>query len=505
MKIEEMIAANRADCSGCEACANICPKNAITMTRDAEGFAYPKINPELCIKCGQCDATCPALNFTKKTLTELPPTFVATYQNEKILRHSSSGGMFSALSEIILNSGGVVFGAGFDKNWHVFHTVARNLDELENLRGSKYVQSQIGDVYRQVKEELKSKLVLFSGVSCHCAGLKNFLGKDYENLLTVDVICHGVPSPALWENYIDEISYAHEITDVNFRSKRNGWGQTIDINFADQGHKLSSNSNHLYGRLFLRNLSLRPSCSVCKFRFPNVHSDLTVGDAWGIKDFAPEMFDKRGVSVVFVHTAKGKNFLERTNLKVKQVKFVDAIRKNTLFINPTAADSRREKFFDQLAESDDWLSVMKKYYDQDNEEFRKDTGKRNAASFKKNLQDILSQVRQQFVQNALVVSSVRDKDGQEFLVNFFEQSILKTWGLYFLQPKDDGIFSCTENFSGSKLDLRDTAALNDFVKKCNIRGIFVERPLNFGELSNSIVEWLKACNLPIQFFAPKAN
>lgn len=141
MKIEEMITANRADCSSCETCANICPKNAIKMIRDAEGFAYPKIDSELCIKCGKCDATCPALNFVKKTATKFPMTFVATYDNEKILRHSSSGGIFSALSEIVLNNGGIVFGAGFDKNWRVVHTSAKNFDELENLRGSKYVQS----------------------------------------------------------------------------------------------------------------------------------------------------------------------------------------------------------------------------------------------------------------------------------------------------------------------------------------------------------------------------
>ena len=133
MKIEEMIAGNRADCSGCSACANICSKNAITMTRDAEGFAYPKIDPALCIKCGRCDGVCPALNYKAKIAEALPLTFVATYDNDKILRHSSSGGMFTALSEIILNDGGVVFGAGFDKNWRVIHTSAKNFDELENL------------------------------------------------------------------------------------------------------------------------------------------------------------------------------------------------------------------------------------------------------------------------------------------------------------------------------------------------------------------------------------
>ncbi|MBR0260478.1 MAG: Coenzyme F420 hydrogenase/dehydrogenase, beta subunit C-terminal domain [Selenomonadaceae bacterium] len=503
MKIEEMIAANRADCSGCEACANICPKNAITMTRDAEGFAYPKIDSELCIKCGRCDATCPALNFTKKTITELPPVFVATYQNDKILRHSSSGGMFTALSEIVFNNGGVVFGASYDKNWHVCHTVAKNLDELENLRGSKYVQSQIGDVYRRVKETLKSTSVLFSGVPCQCAGLKHFLGKDYDNLLTVEILCHGVPSPAIWESYIGELSYAHEVTRVNFRSKREGWGTSrIDINFADKGHFTNTNVNHLYGRLFLRGLSERPSCQICKFKFPNGQSDLSLGDAWGVKDFAPEMYDKRGVSVVFVHTAKGKDFFERANLNAKQVKFADAVKKNSRFIAPTLSDQRREKFFAELAENPDWFSVMRQYYIQGDEEIRKIRNKNNGALFKKMFQEILSPMRKQFSQNALIVSSVRDKSGQEFLATFFEQN-LENCGFYFLQPRDNGKFLCTENFSGFKFELKDNDALSGFVKKYNITGIFVEKPLDFGELSPLIIEWLKTCGLPVQLFAQK--
>ena len=506
MKIEEMIVANRADCSGCEACANICPKNAITMTRDAEGFAYPKINSELCIECGKCDATCPALNYDKKIATALPQVFIAIYLNDKILRHSSSGGVFSALSEIVLNDGGVVFGASYDKNWRVVHTVARTPDELENLRGSKYVQSQIGDVYRQVKDALKSTKVLFSGTPCQCVGLKNFLGEDYDNLLTVEVIYRGTPSPALWENYIDELNSAHDIASINFRSKRNGWKETsyIDIHFNDQGHMITALPNHLYGRLFLRNLSLRPSCSSCKFRFPNGQADLSLGDAWGINDFAPEFYDNRGVSVVFIHTARGKDFFERANLKTQQVKFVEAIDKNKFFISPTAPDSRREDFFAELAKSKDWFATMQKYHAQDDEEIRKDTAKRNGASFRKSLQEILAPIRQQFSQNVLVVSSIRERESQKILEHFFEQN-LKNCGVYFLQPKDEGQFTCVENFSGAKINLKELTALSDFIKKYNIAEVFVEKPLNFGESSTVIVDWLKNCGLPAKLFQAKKN
>ena len=202
MKIEEIIA---AECNGCEACANICPRNAIKMIRDAEGFAYPEINRELCDDCGKCDAICPALNFTKTFPEKIPKTFLAINPDENIRRQSSSGGVFSALSEIILRGGGLVFGAAFDKKFHVVHTCARTLDELENLRGNKYVQSQIGDVYRQIKDALESTEVLFVGTPCQCAALKNFLGSKPENRLTVDIICHGVPSPSWWDNYIGTV------------------------------------------------------------------------------------------------------------------------------------------------------------------------------------------------------------------------------------------------------------------------------------------------------------
>lgn len=502
MKIEEMIAANRAKCSGCEACANICPKNAIEMTRDNEGFAYPKINPKLCIKCGRCDETCPALNFKAKEIDALPQVFAAIYKNAKILRHSSSGGIFSALSEIVLKSGGVVFGARFDENWRVVHTSAKNLDELENLRSSKYVQSKIGDVYRQVQEALKSKNVLFSGVPCQCVALKHFLGRDYDNLLTVDIICHGVPSPALWENYIGNLGYAHEITHVNFRSKRLGWSSRLDVNFADKAPIVILTTKNLYGKLFLGGISERPSCHECNLKFPNNQSDLTLGDAWGVKDFLPEMYDNHGVSIVFLHTEKGKNFFEQASLKKQEIKFADAVKKNPRFLVATVADSRRGKFFAELAESTDWLAVMRKY-NEDDEVLRKETDKENSAAFKKKYSEILTQVRKKFVQNILVISSVREDAEQKNLISFFEQS-MKNSNSYFLKPKEEGQFVCTENFSGVKFDLQDTAALSDFVKQYNISGICVEKPLKLGDHFSSIVEWLKVCGLSVKFFAQKA-
>ena len=485
MKIEEMTKANRADCSGCEACANICPKNAIEMTRDAEGFAYPKINPELCIKCGRCDATCPALNFKAKTVDAFPETFVAIHPDKKILRHSSSGGAFTALSEIILHDGGIVFGASFDKNWHVIHTSAKNLDELENLRRSKYVQSKIGDVYRQVKDALKDKKVLFSGTPCQCAGLKHFLGSDPENLLTVEIICHGVPSPALWEYYVGEVSKMHEISYINFRSKRDGWSSNFEIHFLDRYYFFKNNGTHIYGKLFLNGIAERPSCHSCKFKFPNGQADLTLGDAWGIKKFAPKMFDNLGVSEVIINTTKGKNFFEQTDMKKKPVKFIDALKNNTHITTPTIADTRRNAFFDELATAKDWFAVMQKYRDQKDEELRKELNKKKAVIFRKNLNEIAAQIRQKFEENILVVGAPAE--------NNFEQQF-PNCGVYFLNLNDKGKLICTEKFSLITFEQKDVDTLNDFVQKFRITKVIVNDPMNFE--SPIVSEWLKTSNLP---------
>ena len=500
MKIEEMIAANRADCCGCAACANICPRNAITMTRDAEGFAYPKINLELCIKCGRCDATCPALNFKPKNIAAFPATFAAIHNDGKILRHSSSGGVFSALAEIVFGGGGIVFGAAFDKNWRVFHTAARTLDELENLRGSKYVQSQIGEVYRQVKGALKSTVVLFSGTPCQCVGLKNFLGSDPENLLTVDIICHGAPSPAVWENYIGEIGNRNEIAHVNFRSKRNGWHNfCIEINFNDRGYYALPIGQELFGKLFLQNLTLRPSCQSCKAKFPNGKSDLTLGDAWGIQNFAPEMFDNRGVSVVFVHTPKGRNFFERTNLRRQKVNFAGAVRSNIAFMASVAADERRDKFFADFANYADKFAVMEKYYYQNDAAISKRVSAQNEVAFRENYLELAAQVRGTFKRNILIAASNLGNEAKNFLLRHFEENLPEI-NFYVLQRTDAGKLVCTENFSQLNFDLNENAdELKDFAAQFNITEILIDDQSE--SPSPAFNEWLKNCGLSVRTFS----
>ena len=500
MQIEDMIQNNRADCSGCAACKNICPKNCITMQRDAEGFDYPKINHEVCIKCGRCDATCPALNFKQTLPNKLPEVFVAVNPDAKTRRHSSSGGTFSALAELILSTGGIVFGAGFDGNWRVVHTSAENLDELENLRGSKYVQSQIGDVYKRVKVELESgRRVLFSGTPCQCAGLKSFLGKDYSNLLTVDIICHGTPSPFLWENYVEYIAQGHDIARVNFRSKRFGWVTNhLEINFYDCGYYAKSNGQDLFLKHFLHGMTERPSCHSCKFKFPNGKSDVTIGDAWGVQNFAPNFFDNRGTSLVIVHTDNGRNFLSKARLAGQQVSFDVLPRHNPCFLTPSIPDSRRANFFKDLKNFPHLpIAVMQKYFMQNPQKVVPDGRNLHQEAMNK-YGAILRYINEHRNSNLLLITPTVDKYFSEFLT----EDILKNFkdsGVYVIQMTGDGQIIFVDARHGV-INFKVPANFGNIqglLKDFHITEIFVDERLNFDEGS---MNWLVEQGLTIQIF-----
>ncbi len=361
MKIEEMISQNRAECFGCAACANICPKKAISMQRDAEGFEYPKIDHAVCVQCGKCDGVCPSLNLPKK-ISAPPTAFVAINPDAKVRRHSSSGGIFGALAKVILDEGGIVFGAAFDENFSVAHMAAENFSELEKLHGSKYLQSQIGKTFQQVKKHLAAgRKVLFSGTGCQCAGLKNFVG-DSENLLIVEIFCHGVPSPALWESYIKWLGRGHEIVRVNFKSKRGGWQNPhFEVTFKDCGFYFRPLNEDTFNRNFLQNTIQRPSCGICKFRLPSLQSDLMIGDAWGVQNFAPDFFDNLGISVIILHTERALKILQQTNLVGRAVNFNAVLQGNPVLVIPTPEDPRRESFFADLKNSGKPINVLQKF------------------------------------------------------------------------------------------------------------------------------------------------
>lgn len=343
----------KKSCTGCAACAQSCPRKCIIMKEDREGFLYPEISKESCIQCGVCSSVCPScknISYDDQCLS----AYAAYAKEKKIRSKSSSGGIFSLLAEKILKEEGVVFGAAFDENMQVHHIGIEKVEQLDLLRGSKYMQSRIENTYCEAKKALKSgRKVLFTGTGCQIAGLKSYLKKEYENLFTADVLCHGVPSPLVWENYLAEQKkvYGTQLQSVCFRNKDNGWkNYHIIMEFGNSKRYVNQVHKDAFMQLFLRNICLRPSCHDCKYKKLDRPSDLTMGDAWGIDRYMPDMDDDRGTSVVIVHTEQGAGLLE-------QVKDQMILKKgNVDQLLPATADSRksvamhmnRKKFFLKL-------------------------------------------------------------------------------------------------------------------------------------------------------------
>ena len=365
---------DKSKCCGCNACVQSCPKQCITMEEDEEGFLYPIVNQSFCIECKQCEQVCPVTN-THDSRRPLQ-VFAAKNRNEEQRLRSSSGGIFILLAEHIIEQGGVVFGARFDKNWEVEHVYAETLKELEPLMRSKYVQSRISNTYKEAKQFLKQgKQVMFVGTPCQIAGLKKYLQKEYENLLTVDFICHGVPSPKVWRKYLEEIKLNQNknkdngkntvltsllksqsvITDINFREKQLGgyswkkFGFVINGKLPFMGNLdsvlLSTNvDNNIYMKAFLQNYILRPSCYSCFAKNGKSKSDITVSDFWGLDLCLPDFDDDKGVCAVFLHTKKGINIFESMDIDGIECTFFDGIRASS-YINSADKPVFRNRFW----------------------------------------------------------------------------------------------------------------------------------------------------------------
>lgn len=300
-----------SECTGCGACIQKCPQQCIAPIKDDEGFVYPKIDFQKCIRCGLCYQVCPIKSAPESI--EKSDAFVAMAKDEAVRASSSSGGIFAELAKPILEKNGVVYGAGFDENFTVVHQPAEDLAQLKQLQGSKYVQSDTTRIFSQVKKTLaQGRPVLFCGAPCQVAGLKNYLGKKDDNLTTVDFICHGVPSPAVWQRYLEEHDLkGGKLQSVCFRDKTNGWeNYGLKLEFSNGESHWGAQETDPYLKMFYHNLSLRPSCFDCQFKGNRRCADLTLADAWGIQQFAPDMNDGRGTSLVLAHTEKGKTLLK---------------------------------------------------------------------------------------------------------------------------------------------------------------------------------------------------
>lgn len=359
---------NKSECNGCHACQSVCPKKCITMSCDELGFRYPEVNKDVCIECGLCVKKCPMLS-DKENEKFTGKVFAAYNKNDTVRKSSSSGGVFTLLATDIIRRGGVVFGASFDSDFSLSHICVGKEEDLHLLRGSKYLQSKIGTSFHEAKEYLEKNIpVMFTGTPCQIAGLKKYLGKKYENLLTQDVVCHGVPSPYVWKKYLESLEkeYGAKAIKVNFRNKVSGWSNySVTVDF-DNGERYSSPfGKDPYMDAFLSNLSLRDSCYNCKFKHGNIYSDITLGDFWGIQTVLPrfDMQDK-GSSIIIVNTVKGYENYKNIENELNAEELFDispAIKANPCIEAPVAKPKAREWFFKSIKKKS-LRKTMKRYY-----------------------------------------------------------------------------------------------------------------------------------------------
>lgn len=339
-------------CCGCNACVQRCPKQCIAVQEDEEGFLYPTVDLSICIDCGLCEKVCPVIN--QESERNPIEVFAAVNKDASVRMQSSSGGIFTALAEKIIQEKGVVFGARFDEKWEVMHDYTETIEGLKAFRGSKYVQSRIGDTFRQAEFFLKTgRKVMFTGTPCQIAGLRLFLRKEYENLLAVDIICHGVPSPMVWRKYLGEKIQQDGlecIQSISFRNKNTGWkNYSFQIEY-DKNHLKSSFSEYasqnIFMKGFLADLYLRPSCYACPAKKLKSGSDITLGDFWGIQRIKPELDDDKGISCILINTIKGQHIFELLSLFQELSSCEEVSKENPALIHSVKLDKkRREKFY----------------------------------------------------------------------------------------------------------------------------------------------------------------
>ncbi len=357
---------DKAQCSGCTACANVCVHGAITMKMDNMGFYYPKVDQYKCTNCGLCEKICPFhVNYNIDENFNEPKAYGFRLTDENILMNSQSGAAFIALSDLILNKGGVIYGACFSDGFRVIHQRAATKAERDTFRGSKYVQSDLGTIFKQVLKDLKTGLcVLFCGTPCQIAGLKAYIPKLYKSqLYLVDLVCHGVPSPNIWRDYLEYIKSKHRknIKVANFRNKRKyGWRISKETYLLDGDVEVTETG---FLNLFYSKLTLRESCFQCKFSNTRRTGDITIGDFWGCEKINPNLAnDQKGVSLILCNTPKGTELLDdvRNNSTIMMfgISLNMALQPN--LIAPTARPIKRTSFEADYTKHG-FIYVFKKY------------------------------------------------------------------------------------------------------------------------------------------------
>ena len=352
---------NKENCSWCHACYNICPVWAITMETDNKGFKYPLIDKKKCINCGMCGKVCPIINSQK--WNNINNAYAMINNDEKTRLESSSWGIFSLLANAILSKWWIVFWAAFDENMDVHHIWVPNKNNLRKLMTSKYLQSSIWDSYKECKKSLKEwKTILFTWTPCQIEGLYSFLGKDYNNLYTQDLVCHWAPSPKIRQTYLKYIQKNKWVKaqKANFREKT-AWRERYSLSLNDNEYQ-EQHWKNLYMKLFLSNYILRDSCYSCKFKKINRKSDITLADFRWIDNIDKEMNDDKWTSLVILHSIKGKELFDEIKkfCKYKKVDFNKSISFNSSYFSPVNKPKNREKFFKEINEKK-FDKIVKKY------------------------------------------------------------------------------------------------------------------------------------------------
>ena len=356
------------NCCGCHSCEQVCPVNAITFEETEEGFFYPVVDNQKCVSCGLCLKKCAVNEPQYEKYSQ--KGYAAYFNNTELLRKSSSGGMFSALATEVLENGGCVCGCAEEIPGKVSHRIINTLEDLRLLQGSKYVESDMSGVYSAVNEQLKSgNTILFSGTPCQVAGVKKFTGNP-ENLITVDIICHGVPSRKLYNSYLGWFgeNKGGKVKEYSFRSKeKHDWSLTyravVEKKNSEKVYEAIGSLDPYYHH-FLRAYNYRESCYVCKYAKPERCGDITLGDFWGIENVAPDFYNSDGVSAVLVNSLKGEKLWDDSGDKIisKEVDVKDIVKHNGQLNNPSQRCSERDCIYEEFNEQG-FSFIAKKYKD----------------------------------------------------------------------------------------------------------------------------------------------
>ena len=349
------------------------------MMSDENGFLCPVIDADSCVECGLCQKSCPGVNPMK--LAQSEPKAYAAYSKDEVIRmQSSSGGVFTEIARVVLEKCGAVYGAAYNRQFEVVHICVETEEDLAKLRGAKYAQSDLLRLFPEIKTRLDGgQMVLFSGTPCQVGGLKAFLRKDYENLLTVDFVCLSVPSPMAWKEYIRYRAQTdcggEQPINISLRSKSTGWSRYTYSNlfeYTDGRIYSAKSADSLYMKLFGGGYISRECCESCRFKGYRRASDLTVGDFWGIWDIAPEMDDNKGTSVILVQSAHGAELLAQIegSLALKEVSLEDASRQNQAMIRAAHSNTRRDEALQRIRK--EGYNEIQALIDEDNK--RKESG-----------------------------------------------------------------------------------------------------------------------------------